>query len=162
MHNPMSKASVSALYHSMFHLKMDKDDTFDSFAKCLRLMHKHCTTTGNIPYEEAYLIRCFIYGLHSNFDSIRELLDSGALPWYNQDLNAVVQTVTDIKLNIEMTGTWKHFKATSHAIGEQGTKQPAYDATADTPTAANKDPSVPEYLYKTHNLSYAEVTLLLK
>ena len=91
--------------------------------------------------------------MDANFYSIRELLDSGALPWYDQDLNTVIQAVTDIKLNHETTRTWKHFKATANAVGKQGTKRPVSETTNDLPPPPEKYPNVPEYLYKVYDLT---------
>ena len=59
---PTSKPSVSIVYNTLDCQKIGNFKTFDDFAKKLRIMYKTYTQVG-IPYDEGYLMRCFIQGL---------------------------------------------------------------------------------------------------
>ena len=96
--HPISKTSASTLYNSLSSQSMKPEESFDEFAKRLRLMYKTCTRSG-IPYDEGFLIRCFMQGLDENYDHTREMIDLGVLKWYELTLNEVVVYVTDIKIN---------------------------------------------------------------
>ena len=98
MKHPASQASASAVYNNMYSMKMNKSETFEAFAKRLRIHYRTCTRSG-FPYEEGYLVRCFINGLDGNFDHVRTLLQNGALHWYTLTLNEVIKEATEVKLN---------------------------------------------------------------
>lgn len=162
MKHPVSHSSASTLYNALLNQTKEPEESFDAFAKRLRLMYKTCTRSG-IPYDEGFLIRCFAQGLDKNFDYSRELLDQGVLPWYNQTLNEVLVLINDIKLNKQSTGTWIKSSARANATGKQGAKRPSTAVTPDP--AANvitKDPNIPDYLYKPSELSQKEVKQLLE
>ena len=156
MKHPTSKSSASTVYNALARQKITPNETFDDFAKKLRIMYKTCTRAG-IPYDEGYLIRCFIQGLDHNYDHTRELLDNGVLPWYDLTLNEVIIYVTDIKMNKMSTGTWLTTPANAHAVGQQGAKRPE-----SQPNMIPVDPEVPAYPYKTSDLSWSDVGKLLK
>ena len=104
MKNPISQAYISTLFQSIFHTKIKKNESFDSFGKQRRIIFRSCKEAG-FPEDKAYLICCYIRSLDSNYDNIRELLDTNALDWFNKTLDEVIQLTTDIKLNKTTTGS---------------------------------------------------------
>ncbi len=50
MKHPVSKSSPSTIYNALTNQSINADETFDAFAKRLRLMYKTCTRSG-IPYN---------------------------------------------------------------------------------------------------------------
>ena len=112
--------------------KMTSDETFDSFAKRLQS---------------------------------RNLLDSGASNWYEQKLNTVIQAATDIKLyreTMETMGSWKLITTSANQVGKQGAKCSPTNTSINNNQLPTIDPSIPAYLYKPNDLTYAKVNLLLK
>ena len=160
MKHPSSQASASAVYNNMYSTKIRKHETFEAFAKRLRTQYRTCTRSG-FPYEESYLVRCFINGLDSNFDHARTLLQNGALNWYSYSLNDVIQEVTEVKLNRQSSGAWTTDDGAANLVGKQGAKRP----DQSTPPSSNTivmDPDVPAYCYKASNLTIKEVQHLMR
>ena len=163
MKHPISQSSASTLYNALTNQTIGPEESFNAFAKRLRLMYKTCTCS-DIPYDEGFLIQCFVHDLDKNFDYSQELLDQGVLPLYNQTLNEVLILVNDIKLNKQSTGTWITTPARANATGKQGAKRPSSSTPSDpkTDNKITKDPSVPDYLYKPSELSQKEIKKLLE
>ena len=162
MKHPISKLSASTIYNSLSNQTIASDESFGAFAKCLRLMYKTCTRSG-IPYDEGYLICCFIQGLDSNFDYSHKLLERGVLLWYELSLNEVLILVNDIKLNKQPTGSWITTSGKANATGKQGAKRPSSsssDPSNDHTTPV--DPSLQNYLSKQKDLTQKEVKQLLE
>ncbi len=102
-------------------------------------------------------------GLDSNFDHTREMIDVGALKYYEKTLNEVLVLVHDIKLTKLTHGTWIEEKATANATaGQQGARRPVSSPTPSTSTSTNSSSNVPDYIHKTSDLSYREVKMLLE
>ena len=163
MKHPVFKSSANSIYNTLAHQVIKPDETFDSFATRLRLMYKICIRSG-ILYDEGYLVRCFIWGLDSNFDYCCKLLSQGVLPWFDQTIIEVLVAVNNVKLNKEADGSWIKDAASVNATGKQGAKcHPTVPNTNTTTTTLppTYDPSLPSYLYKTSKLSQKEVKLLL-
>ena len=150
----------------MFHTKIAKDESFQSFAKRLRTTYRACITAG-YPEDESYLVRCFVRGLDSNYNNVRDLLDTNALDWFDKSLNQVIQLVTDIKLNKKTTGSWITVTGSGNATGKQGAARPAtlpsnnptdeesyLSKRCDLPTLSQEQPSnldVPLYQERLQN-----------
>ena len=120
--------------------------------------YRICTRCG-FPYEEGYLVRWFINGLDSNFDNAHILLQNGALHWFTMTLNEVIQEVTEIRLNRQLSGTWTMDGTAVNLAEKQGAKHP------DTSTSDNSitiDPDVPTYCYKPLDLTFKEIQSLLR
>ena len=158
--HPVSLSSATTTYHALGNQHIRPDESFDSFAKHLRLMYETCTRSG-IPYDEGFLIHCFINGLDSNFDQTRELLDCVVLQWYELTLHDVLIQVTDIKLNKISTGTWITDNANANATGKQGAKRPTSPKQTAPSNTITVDPDLPSYLYKPSELTFKEVWQLL-
>ena len=63
-------------------------------------------------------------------------------------------------MNKMSTGTWLTSSATANAVGQQGAKRPESQTASTEPP--HTDPDLPAYLYKTSDLTWSEVTKLLK
>ena len=96
MQNSIQHVSASTLSQSMFHTKIKGDESFDSFRTRLRTIYRSCIKAG-FPEDEAYLIRYYIRRLDSNYDNVRDLLDTNALDWSSKTLDEVIQITTVIK-----------------------------------------------------------------
>ena len=156
--HPSSKTSASTIYNALPSQRIKPGESFDEFAKRLRIMYKTCTRSG-ISHDEGFLIRCFMQGLDSNFDHTREMIDVGALKYYEKTLNEVLVLVHDIKLTKLSHGTWIEETASANATtGQQGARRPI---ASTTPTATTNS-NIPDYLHKTSDLSYREVKMLLE
>ena len=71
--------------------------------------------------------------------------------------------VNKIKLAKITHGTWQTNLATTNATsGQQGAKQPAPSSNDSAKTPVPMDPNVPDFLYKTNDITYPEVKLLLE
>ncbi len=133
-------------------------------------MYKTCTCSG-IPYDEGFLVRCFMQGLDSNFGYTREMIDVGVLQYYELSLNEVLVLVNDLKLNKTSNGPWVTTAANANAnatSGQQGARlpPPTTDSTTVATPADNSTSTatsnVPPYLTKTAELSFREVKMLLE
>ena len=123
-------------------------------------MYKTCTRSG-IPYNEGFLIQCFMQGLDANFEHTREMIDLGVLKWYELTLNEVLVFVNDIKLNKQSHGTWINAQSSANATsGKQGAKRPS--EPTDSATTIQVQPDIPAYLYKPSELAFREVKMLLE
>ena len=159
--HPVSTSSAATIYNSLHTQKIAKDDSFDAFAKRLRLTYKTCTRSG-IPYNEGFLIRCFINRLNSNFAHTQEMLDCNVLKWYDLTLNEVIVLANETKLNKIATGTWTTDVASANvSTGKQGAKRPTSVPSDQSPSVV-MDPEVPAYLYKPSKLTFKEVRSLLE
>ena len=162
MKHPISKSSASTIYNALSHQTIAPTESFESFAKRLRLMYKTCTRSG-IPYDEGFLIRCFIRGLDCNFDNSRDLLDQHVLNWYDLTLNEVLRIVNNIKITKESNGSWVTTTGHANATGKQGAKRPSPSSnTTSDASQLTVDPSIPTYLYKPSDLTQKEVKQLLE
>ncbi len=160
--HPTSKTSASTVYTALTNQHIRPKESFEEFAKRLRIMYKTCTR-GGLHHDEGFLIRCFMQGLDSNFDHTREMIDVGALSYYDKTLNEVLVLVNEIKLAKITHGTWISESAAANATaGQQGARRPAPSSTASTKPPVSVDPTIPEYLYKPVDLSYPEVKSLLE
>ena len=160
--HPISKSSATSIYHSLSLQKIGPKESFDSFAKRLRLMYKTCTRSG-IKYEESFLVCCFVKGLDSNFDYAREMLDVGAFNWYEKTLNDIIVICNDIKLTKTSNGTWTTDVGTANASqGKQGAKRPDSTDIVPEDSTAPVDADIPAYLSKTSELTFKEVRMLLE
>ena len=139
----------------MFHMKIKKDESFESFEKRLRTTYRACTSAC-YPKDDSYLVRCFMRGLDSNYDNVRELLDINALDWFEKPLNQVIQFAMDIKLNKKMTGSWVTISGSGNATGKQGAARPS----STSPTTKESDEDT--YLSKRCDLTHPEVTQLIR
>ncbi len=160
--HPTSKTSASMIYTALTNQHIRPKESFEEFAKRLRIMYKTCTR-GGLHHDEGFLIRCFMQGLDSNFDHTREMIDIGALSYYEKTLNEVLVLVNEIKLAKITHGTWINESAAANATaGQQGARRPAPSSNAPTKLPVSVDPNIPEYLYKPVDLSYTEVKSLLE
>ena len=159
--HPVSTSSAATIYNSLHSQKIAKDKSFDNFAKHLRLMYKTCTRS-RIPYNEGFLIRCFINRLDSNFNHTREMLDCNVLKWYEKTINEVIVLANDTKLNKIATGTWTtDVGSTNVSTGKQGANCSSLVPLDQTPSVFI-DPEVPTYLYKLSELTFKKVRSLLE
>ena len=131
-------------------------------------MYKTCTRSG-IPYDEGFLVRCFMHGLDSNFDYTREMIDVGVLKYYELSLNEVLVRVNDIKLNKTSNGTWVTTSANANATsGQQGARRPSPTPDSTQLESSNENSTssptsnIPSYLTKPSELSFREVKMLLE
>ena len=123
MKHPALQASASVVYNNMYSMKIWKTISFEAFAKRLRNHYRTCIWSG-FPYEDGYLVQCFINGLDGNFDHVRTLLQNGALHWYNLTLNEVIKQATEVKLNRQSSGVWMTDDGASNLAGKEGAKRP--------------------------------------
>ena len=159
MKHPASQASASAVYNNMYNMKIKKSETFEAFAKWLRIHYRTCTRSG-FPYEEGYLVRCFINGLDGNFDHVWTLLQNGALHWYTLTLNEVIKEAMEVKLNRQSSGVWTTDDGAANFAGKQGAKHP--EQPKNPPSNVLKiDPDIPRYCYKSSDLTITEVQSLM-
>ena len=117
--------------------------------------------TLGVLNEERYLVQCFINDLDSNFYHACNLLQNGALYWYSLTLNAIIQEVTEVKLNWQASGSWTSDNGTANAAGKQGRKRTGTSTTNST-TAITVDPGIPTYCYKAASLTIKEVQSLMR
>ena len=75
-------------------------------------------------------------------------------------MSEVLISVNNVKLDKEADGLWLTTNASANATGKQGAKRPAIPAT--TLPSTKMDPSIPNYLYKTSELSQKEVKQLIE
>ena len=159
MKNPISQAYISTLFQSIFHTKIKKNESFDSFGKQRRIIFRSCKEAG-FPEDKAYLICCYIRSLDSNYDNIRELLDTNALDWFNKTLDEVIQLTTDIKLNKTTTGSQVSVTGTGNAVGKQGAVRPSSTNTSFI-TTTTQAPNTKDFLTKPSDLTGTEVAALI-
>jgi len=108
----------------------------ETFAKRLRSMYNVVTANG-YPHDEDFLVRCFIDGLDSNFDSTRQLLVTGALDWYSHDLITVTKKAWTIQINLQAVGTWFIDTSLAKSVGQQGARRPTTVQPRGSSTPSN-------------------------
>lgn len=127
--------------NAMHSQRIKPDESSNTFAKRLCLMYKTCTRSG-IPYDEGFLIRCFMQGLDSNFNYTWEMIDVGVLNYNELTLNEVLVHINDIKLNKTSNGTWITNAANANAVGKQGAKRPSTPTDSSADATATNTPSL--------------------
>lgn len=161
MKYPTTKDTAQLVREIMAKAKMTSTETFDSFAKRLRSMYRRVTAAGE-PYDESFLVRCFLLGLDDNFEPTRIVNTNGSLRWEDHDLDSCVQTAFGMKLKLQSQNGWKTITTSAKGNAEAGQHGPS--RPTDTSVTDNK--KQPRTPYNHHwtgkkELSAKEVSILL-